>query len=409
MRKSERQWMGRSVVVAVIAALSTACSDAPAGPDTVFELSAASSSARKGVRTPDLGSCQNLAAPAGTKLAAHVYAAGVQIYHWNGASWIFDGPSAQLTADAGGKGVVGTHYAGPTWESNGGGTVVGAVIDRCTPDPTAVPWLLLGAVADGPGLFHRVTYIQRLNTVGGIAPAAPGTSVGEEARVPYTTEYLFYRPQGIRLRRPLALKALRMVVGGLTAIFAAVLLAQALAAAQGSEVVSRLQAMIDPASDHNVKFRMIYWGLAAAMLRERPLGWGFGVFKERYGFSTHNELLGQLVGGGWVATGAFVLLLGLLWWHVIRMRRNTPVADAVRFAALCLLSMTCLAMVTENVTVSLMNTYMPLFWTVIGLSFGVHHHNGGRQRPPAPASSRAAGARRWHPPRPARGEPASRG
>ena len=194
MRKSERQWMGRSVVVAVIAALATACSaDAPSGPGVVPAVSA--SAARNAVRTPDLGSCQNLAAPEGTKLAAHVYAAGVQIYHWNGASWSFSGPSAPLTADAGGNGVVGTHYAGPTWESNGGGTVVGTVLDRCTPDPNAIPWLLLGAVAEGPGLFHRVTYIQRLNTVGGLAPAAPGTSVGQEARVPYTTEYLFYRPQ----------------------------------------------------------------------------------------------------------------------------------------------------------------------------------------------------------------------
>jgi hypothetical protein len=48
-------------------------------------------------------------------------------------------------------------------------------------------------VADGPGFFHRVTYIQRVNTVGGIAPSTAGRDVGEEARVPYTSEYLFYR------------------------------------------------------------------------------------------------------------------------------------------------------------------------------------------------------------------------
>ena len=38
-----------------------------------------------------------------------------------------------------------------------------------------------------------MTFIQRVNTTGGIAPAAPGTTVGEEARVPYTAEYFFYR------------------------------------------------------------------------------------------------------------------------------------------------------------------------------------------------------------------------
>jgi Protein of unknown function (DUF3455) len=53
---------------------------------------------------------------------------------------------------------------------------------------------LLGAVkSDGPGIFDGVTYIQRVNTVGGIAPADPGDFLGEEARVPYTADYFFYR------------------------------------------------------------------------------------------------------------------------------------------------------------------------------------------------------------------------
>jgi hypothetical protein len=37
--------------------------------------------------------------------------------------------------------------------------------------------------------------IQRVNTVGGIAPSTLGTFVGQEARVPYTTEYFFYWEQ----------------------------------------------------------------------------------------------------------------------------------------------------------------------------------------------------------------------
>jgi len=68
-----------------------------------------------------------------------------------------------------------------------------AVQQRCTPNPNAIPWLLLSAVADGPGVFHRVAFIQRVNTVGGNAPSSPGSVVGAEARVPYTTEYFFYR------------------------------------------------------------------------------------------------------------------------------------------------------------------------------------------------------------------------
>jgi hypothetical protein len=38
-----------------------------------------------------------------------------------------------------------------------------------------------------------VTYIQRVNTVGGKAPTVSGGVAGEMARVPYTAEYFFYK------------------------------------------------------------------------------------------------------------------------------------------------------------------------------------------------------------------------
>jgi hypothetical protein len=46
---------------------------------------------------------------------------------------------------------------------------------------------------DGPGFFSEVTQIQRVNTTGGLIPTVPGTIVDQEARVPYTAEYYFYR------------------------------------------------------------------------------------------------------------------------------------------------------------------------------------------------------------------------
>src|SRR5262245_375002 len=94
-------------------------------------------------RAPDLGDCQILQAPAGNKVSFHVYAEGDQIYRWNGTSWVFVKPEAVLYADEDGDDPVGIHYAGPTWESNSGSKVVGAVLQRCTPDPDAIPWLLL--------------------------------------------------------------------------------------------------------------------------------------------------------------------------------------------------------------------------------------------------------------------------
>jgi hypothetical protein len=145
-------------------------------------------------RVPDLGPCGNLQVEAGNKVAFHVYAEGVQIYRWDGASWVFAGPEAVLSADAAGHGVVGTHYAGPTWESVSGSTVRGTVVDRCPSEAGAIPWLLLTAVdPEGPGIFQRVTYIQRVNTEGGTVPTDAGSFVGEIMNVPYTAEYVFYR------------------------------------------------------------------------------------------------------------------------------------------------------------------------------------------------------------------------
>jgi hypothetical protein len=132
--------------------------------------------------------------PEGNKVEFHAYAVGVQIYVWNGSAWVFQAPEAILYASAEDEGEVAIHYAGPTWESNSGSKVVGTKLAASTVDPNAIPWLLLRAkTAEGPGIFALTTFIQRVNTTGGLAPAAPGAFVGEVARVPYTAEYYFYR------------------------------------------------------------------------------------------------------------------------------------------------------------------------------------------------------------------------
>jgi hypothetical protein len=148
-------------------------------------------------RLPDLGDCQQLQVAEGNELFFHAFGVGVQIYRWDGTSWKFVAPEAVLFADAGDDGIVGIHFGGPTWESNSGSRVVGTVIDHCTPDPDAIPWLKLAAAStEGPGIFQDVTFLQRLFTVGGNAPTEPGDFVGEVARVPYTADYFFYRRAG---------------------------------------------------------------------------------------------------------------------------------------------------------------------------------------------------------------------
>jgi hypothetical protein len=123
-----------------------------------------------------------------------MYAEGTQIYRWSGTAWLFAGPSAVLYSDAAGSDQVGTHYAGPTWESSDGSTVRGSSPVLCPVGPDAIPWLrLTGTPGETPGIFRRVTSIQRVNTVGGTIPTEPGTTPGEEKQVPYTAEYYFYR------------------------------------------------------------------------------------------------------------------------------------------------------------------------------------------------------------------------
>jgi hypothetical protein len=79
-----------------------------------------------------------------------------------------------------------------------------AIASSTDPDfvaPGSIPWLLLDVFGaqegtnDGDRLV-ATSYIQRLNTTGGIAPGTGCSSagdVGKRAFVPYTADYFFYR------------------------------------------------------------------------------------------------------------------------------------------------------------------------------------------------------------------------
>lgn len=142
--------------------------------------------------------CSSIAVEEGNKLAFHVYAKGVQIYRWNGMAWSFVAPEATLYAELGYFGEVGIHGMGPHWTSKSGSRVEAARVmgTGCRPDPTAIEWILLKQTkTEGAGIFGNVTFIQRTNTTGGLAPTDPG-SLNELRQVPYTAEYWFYRAEG---------------------------------------------------------------------------------------------------------------------------------------------------------------------------------------------------------------------
>jgi hypothetical protein len=154
-------------------------------------------------RRPDYPA--NLAPPAGAVLLFELAARGVQIYvcevdpdDATAFVWTFQAPAAELL-NARGE-VVGHHYAGPTWQGQDGSAVVAAVLERAeAPDPAAIPWLLLAAKAHaGSGALATITHIQRLDTVGGVAPTegCDEAHAGAEARVPYEATYAFFYPAG---------------------------------------------------------------------------------------------------------------------------------------------------------------------------------------------------------------------
>ena len=107
--------------------------------------------------------------------------------------WAFVGPVATLYgAD---KKTVGKYYAGPTWEAADGSKVTGKQVAVAPATPGSIPLQLVKAdPAMGVGAMTGVSYIQRLNTKGGVAPAmaCDATGKGKRQVVGYEADYVFY-------------------------------------------------------------------------------------------------------------------------------------------------------------------------------------------------------------------------
>lgn len=89
---------------------------------------------------------------------------------------------------------IGTHSKGPVWVDNDGSKLAGdplTVVKEPSGNADAIPWLLLITKSDGKGRFAKVTHVQRVDTWGGKAPAAPPTRAGETQSVHYQATYVF--------------------------------------------------------------------------------------------------------------------------------------------------------------------------------------------------------------------------
>ncbi len=165
--------------------------------------------------------------PAANTLFLEGHAEGTQNYiclpSGSGFAWTFFSPQATLFTTfkfAGGevKQQIITHFLSPnpeenetpraTWQSSQDTSAVwakvrdnGSSLDGNFVATGAIPWLVLVATGtrrgpNGSGILADTTFVQRLNTAGGVAPStgcSSAANVGATNLVPYTADYFFYR------------------------------------------------------------------------------------------------------------------------------------------------------------------------------------------------------------------------
>jgi hypothetical protein len=173
----------------------------------------------------------NLQVPAGNKAFLKGVADGTQNYvcvpsaaSATGVAYALFTPEATLFSDDDGGQII-THFFSPnpdprdpntnpavaapggairaTWVHSQDGSSVWAKLHTngaAVVDKNAIAWLLLDAVGveDGPtggDILAKTTFVQRVNTTGGLAPktgcGSPG-DLGNQAFIPYTADYFFY-------------------------------------------------------------------------------------------------------------------------------------------------------------------------------------------------------------------------
>jgi hypothetical protein len=173
----------------------------------------------------------NLQVEAGNKAFLKGESQGTQNYFCapsaaspTGVAYVLFTPEATLFSDDDGGQII-THFFSPnpdprdpntnpavvapggairaTWVHSHDGSSVWAKLHTkgaAVVDQNAIAWLLLDAVGveDGPtggDILAKTTFVQRVNTTGGLAPksgcGSPG-DLGNQAFIPYTADYFFY-------------------------------------------------------------------------------------------------------------------------------------------------------------------------------------------------------------------------
>ncbi len=143
--------------------------------------------------------------PAGHRVAMETIGVGQITYECRAKAnmagafeWVFVGPDAVLNARDGK--VLGRYYGPPaTWEASDGSKFTGAQVAVAPAAPGSIPLQLVKAnpawSKDGKGSFEGVSFVQRVATKGGVAPASScaADSVGKKEIVRYQADYILWK------------------------------------------------------------------------------------------------------------------------------------------------------------------------------------------------------------------------
>jgi hypothetical protein len=178
--------MKNTLLLATLTVLASACSTTPAP--------------KAAMMVDNMALPEAVRVPAGARQTLWTVGRGELTYECREKSgmagqyeWAFVGPVATLYGAA--DKVVGRYYAGPTWEAADGSKVTGKQLAVAPGGAGNIALQLVKAdPATGSGAMQGVSYIQRLNTQGGVAPSAACTAAakGQRQQVAYAADYVFY-------------------------------------------------------------------------------------------------------------------------------------------------------------------------------------------------------------------------
>jgi hypothetical protein len=182
------------------ALLLSACASTPQapGPLTPAQPAPPGTQPTTPAQAPSLGLFSNIKVPNDQQPVLRFAARGVQVFRCesrNGVhGWWFRLPEAELVDVRGA--VVARHGADFSFEHVDGSRLLGKVLaSDAAPRDSDLRWLLLSTRSFGQGAFTGITYVQRVNTTGGIPPdnCAP-KQLNQLLRIDFTAEFVFYRP-----------------------------------------------------------------------------------------------------------------------------------------------------------------------------------------------------------------------